>query len=166
MYVKTNIHLNQASTLPFRSVLLLCRNQSTDLWSKSMGWFLYIGNTGLKQANPNYHLFHILFSPFMKKPFFPSPNLTRNAFHKSIKPRMQTENLANISHKQFYGQLNNNQIKLYNYPDLTHDLTSKTLSLLLVVQASLNFSISTRNGKEEIPFLKNKYKVSPAYQAW
>ena len=45
-------------------------------------------------------------------------NLTRHAFHKSIKPRMQTENLANSSHKQFYVQLNTNQIKLYNYPDL------------------------------------------------
>ena len=79
---------------------------------------------------------------------------------------MQTENLANSSHKQFHVQLNSSQIKLYNYPDLTHDLTRKKLSLLLVVQATLNFSISTRNGKEEIAFLKNKYKVSPAYQAW
>ena len=31
---------------------------------------------------------------------------------------MQTENLADSSHKQFYVQLNTNQIKLYNYPDL------------------------------------------------
>ena len=46
--LKISIHLNQASTLPFRPVLSLCRNQSTDLWSKSMGWFLYNGNTGLK----------------------------------------------------------------------------------------------------------------------
>ena len=67
---------------------------------------------------------------------------------------MQTENLANSSHKQFHVQLNSSQIKLYNYPDLTHDLTRKKLSLLLVVQATLNFSISTRNGKEEIAFLK------------
>ena len=31
---------------------------------------------------------------------------------------MQTENLANNSHKQFYVVLNTNQIKLYSYPDL------------------------------------------------
>ena len=31
---------------------------------------------------------------------------------------MQTENLANNSHKQFHVILNTNQIKLYTYPDL------------------------------------------------
>ena len=31
---------------------------------------------------------------------------------------MQTENLANNSHKQFYVLFNTNQIKLYPYPDL------------------------------------------------
>ena len=31
---------------------------------------------------------------------------------------MQTENLANNSHKQFYVPLNTNQNKLYTYPDL------------------------------------------------
>ena len=31
---------------------------------------------------------------------------------------MQTEDLANNSHKQFYVLLNTNQIKLYIYPDL------------------------------------------------
>ena len=30
---------------------------------------------------------------------------------------MQTENLANNNHKQFYVLLNSNQIKLYTYPD-------------------------------------------------
>ena len=35
-----------------------------------------------------------------------------------MKPRMQTENLANNSHKQFYVLLNTNQVKLYTYPDL------------------------------------------------
>ena len=30
---------------------------------------------------------------------------------------MQTENLANNSHKQFFVFLNTNQIKLYSYPD-------------------------------------------------
>ena len=31
---------------------------------------------------------------------------------------MQTENLANNNHKQFYVLLNTNQFKLYNYPGL------------------------------------------------
>ena len=31
---------------------------------------------------------------------------------------MQTETLANNSHKQFYVLLNTNQIKIYTYPDL------------------------------------------------
>ena len=31
---------------------------------------------------------------------------------------MQTENLANSSHKQFYVLLNTNQIKLYTYPGM------------------------------------------------
>ena len=30
---------------------------------------------------------------------------------------MQTENLANNGHKQFYVLLNTNQIKIYAYPD-------------------------------------------------
>ena len=47
-YLKIDIYLNQVFTLSFRPVLPLYRNQSTDLWSKSMGWFLYNGNTGLK----------------------------------------------------------------------------------------------------------------------
>ena len=34
---------------------------------------------------------------------------------------MQTENLANNSHKQFYVSLNNNQVKLYTYPDLLNE---------------------------------------------
>ena len=41
VYLKINIYLNQASTLSFRPVLPLYRNQSTDILSKSMGWFLY-----------------------------------------------------------------------------------------------------------------------------
>ena len=43
-------------------------------------------------------------------------NLTRHIIHKNIKPRMQTENLANNS--QFYVLFNTNQIKFYTYPDL------------------------------------------------
>ena len=45
-------------------------------------------------------------------------NLTRQTFRKNIKPRIQTENLASDSHKQFYVLLSTNQIKLYAYPDL------------------------------------------------
>ena len=48
VYLKINIYLNEASTLLFRPVLPLYRNQFTDTWSISMGWFLYNGNTGLK----------------------------------------------------------------------------------------------------------------------
>ena len=47
-YLKINIYLNQASTLPFRPMLPLYRNQCTDLQSTSMGQFLYKDNTGLK----------------------------------------------------------------------------------------------------------------------
>ena len=39
--LKTNIYLNEVSTLPFRLMLSLYGNQSTDFWSKSTGWFLY-----------------------------------------------------------------------------------------------------------------------------
>ena len=43
---------------------------------------------------------------------------------------MQTENLANNNHKQFYVLLNTNQIKLYTYPDLLKEnsLYTKFLS--------------------------------------
>ena len=40
------------------------------------------------------------------------------AFSQKHKTQMQTENLANNSHKQFYVPLNTNQNKLYTYPDL------------------------------------------------
>ena len=69
VYLKINTYVNQASTLPCKTLLPSYRNQSTDLWSISMGWFPYNSNTGFKYANPNCHLFHILFSPFMKKCF-------------------------------------------------------------------------------------------------
>ena len=48
VYLKINTYLNQASTLRFRPLWPLYRNQSTDIWSESMGWFLYNSNTGLK----------------------------------------------------------------------------------------------------------------------
>ena len=40
VYLQINIYLNKTSTLPFRPVLPLYRNQSTGLCNKSMGWFL------------------------------------------------------------------------------------------------------------------------------
>ena len=44
---------------------------------------------------------------------------------------MQTENVANISRKQFYVLLNTNEIKLYTYLDLLKEnsLLRKFLSL-------------------------------------
>ena len=54
----------------------------------------------------------------MKKPSFQVSNLARHTFHKSIKPKMQTENFVSNNQKQFYVLLNTNQIKLYAYPDL------------------------------------------------
>ena len=66
------------------------------------------------------------------------PKLTRHTFHKSIKPRLQTENLASKSRKQFYVILNTNQIKLYTYPDLLREnpllrkfLNSESIAYLL-----------------------------------
>ena len=48
VYLKINIYLNKTSTLQFRPVLPLYRNQSTDIWRKSIGWFPYNRNTELK----------------------------------------------------------------------------------------------------------------------
>ena len=78
MYLKikiiiSTIYIDQASTLPFRLALPLYRNQSTDLQSKSIRRFLCNGKIWLKQANVKHHLFHIKFSPFMKKVFSPFP---------------------------------------------------------------------------------------------
>ena len=47
-YLKININLNNVSTSPFRPMLPLHRNQSTNLQSRLMGQFIYNGNTGLK----------------------------------------------------------------------------------------------------------------------
>ena len=119
VYLKINVYVNQTSTLHFRPVLSLYRNQSTDTQSKSMGQFLYNDNTGLKYANPNHQLFHTLFFSLHEENLFPHVSkLTRHTFDKGIKRRMQTKNLANNSHKQFYFLLKTNQIKLHTYPDL------------------------------------------------
>ena len=69
--------------------------------------------------------FPIFIFSFHEKILFPRvPILTRRTFHKSKKSRMQTENLANNSHKQFYVLLNltlYSQIKLCTYPDLVKE---------------------------------------------
>ena len=67
VYPKINIfiltiYIDQASTLPSRSVLLLYRNQSSKLQNKSMGQFLYNGNTRLKKSNLNYRFFSVTIS--------------------------------------------------------------------------------------------------------
>ena len=61
MYLKINIFIltvfiNQTSTLLFRPVLPLYRNQSTDLQSKSMRRFLYNGKTSFfLMLNTTFH---------------------------------------------------------------------------------------------------------------
>ena len=85
--------------------------------------------------------FSIIIFSFHEEILFPFPqvpNLTRHTFHKSIKPWLQTENLASKSRKQFYVILNTNQIKLYTYPDLLREnpllrkfLNSESIAYLL-----------------------------------
>ena len=66
--------------------------------------------------------FSIFIFSFHEKILFPRVSiLTRRTFHKSKKPRMQTENLDNNSHKNFYVLLNltlYSQIKLCTYSHL------------------------------------------------
>ena len=67
VYLKINIfiltiYIDQASTLPSRPVLPLYRNQSNYLQSKSMGRFLYNGNTRFKKSNLNYRFFSMTIS--------------------------------------------------------------------------------------------------------
>ena len=54
---------------------------------------------------------------FFSPPFLQVSNLKKLIFHKSITPRMQTENLRNNSPKQIYVILNTNQIKLKTNPE-------------------------------------------------
>lgn len=51
-----------------RWLLLLHRNQPTDLQSNLVEWFLYDRITGVNKANPSHHLFQIYY--FLLKPFF------------------------------------------------------------------------------------------------
>ena len=45
VHLKITIYLNQAFTLPLMPVLPIYRNHSIDLQSKSIGQFLYNGDT-------------------------------------------------------------------------------------------------------------------------
>ena len=56
-------------------------------------------------------------------------NLTRHNFHKIIKPRIQTENVSNNNHKQFYVLLNTNQINQIKL-DAYHDLLKENPLLI------------------------------------
>ena len=97
MYLKINIfiltiYIDQTSTLPFRPVFALYRNQSTDLQSKSMGRFLYNGKTWLEKDiffNVKHHLFHIYFLLSWRKPsltiYFTQKHNTKNANWKFTK---------------------------------------------------------------------------------
>ena len=108
-------------------------------------------------------------------------NLTRHTFHKSIKPRMQTENLANNSHKQFYVLLNTNQIKLYTYPDLLKEnpllrkfLNSKSTAYfldetfyhthILLFLTTISTAIVIKTTKYSMYFIiHNSYDVATKY---
>ena len=69
----------------FRPVLLLHRNQPTDLQNKSMGWFLHNCNSGPKQTYPSQHLFGISFSfPYSVQPSQTYFTITK---HKGCKLR-------------------------------------------------------------------------------
>ena len=73
----------------FRPALPLNRPNPNDLQSKTIGWFLYNGNS----ANLRYHIFHVLFSILLKTLFTvflkcqTKPDLTL----ENIIPRIQTK---------------------------------------------------------------------------
>ena len=86
VYLKINIYLNEESILPFSPMLSLYRNHSTDLWSKSMGWFLYKSKTGLTLLILTT-IFSIYIFSFHEEILIPFPQvfiLTRHTFRKTI----------------------------------------------------------------------------------
>ena len=93
MYLKINIFIltvfiNQTSTLPFRPVLPLYRNQSTDLQSKSMRWFLYNGKTSFfLMLNTTFHEESLLPFPWVSSLtiYFTQKHNTKNANWKFTK---------------------------------------------------------------------------------
>ena len=116
LYLKINIYLNRASTLQFRPVLPLYRNQSTNyranLWDgfytmAALDWNKLILTT-------TFSIYYFFFSWRNLL----SPSVQPNQAYFSQKHKTQNANLSNNSHKQFYVLLNTHQIKLYTYPDL------------------------------------------------
>ena len=87
----------------------------------SIHWKHWIENKLI--LTTNFSIYYFLFS--WRSPSLLSPNVQPNQtyFYKSIKPRIQAENLANNSRKEFYVILNINQIKLYTYLDLLKKIT-------------------------------------------
>ena len=78
--------------------------------------------------------FSIYIFSFHEEILLPFPQvsiLTRNTFHKSIKPRMQTKNVANNSHKQFYVLLNTIPDLLKKNPLLWKFLNSESTAYFL-----------------------------------
>ena len=63
---------------------------------------------------------------------------------------MQTDNLANNNHKQFYVFLNTNQIKLDTYPDLLKE--NPLLRKFLNSEATAYFLDDTFNHTHILPF--------------
>ena len=86
VYLKINTYLDRASTLQFRPVLLLYRNKSTDIWSKSMGGFYIMitlnWNKLILTTTFSIYYFFLLW----RNSHSQVSNLTRHTFHKSIKP--------------------------------------------------------------------------------
>ena len=67
-----------------------------------------------------------------------------------MKPRMETENLANNNYKHFYLLLNTNQIELYTYPDLLKE--NSLLPKFLNSESTAYFSNETYYHKHILLF--------------
>ena len=94
---------------------------------------------------------------------------------------MQTENLANNNHKQFYVLLNTNQIKLYSYPDLLKEnpllrkfLNSKSTAYfldetfyhthILLFSTTISAAIVIKDTKYSMYYIiHNSYDVATKY---
>ena len=87
---------------------------------------------------------------------------------------MQTENLANNNHKQFYVLLNTNQIKLYTYPDLLKEnpllkifLNSESTAYfihILLFSMTISAAIVIKATKYSMYFIiHNSYDVATKY---
>ena len=65
----------------------------------SIQWQHWIDNELI--LTNTFSIYYFAFHEEILLPFAQVFDLTRHTFHKSIKPKMQTENLANNSHKKF-----------------------------------------------------------------